>query len=1095
MPDLEEVTIFNCHYDRSKGTAKSSSVIAKWAFSLGITSPTEPPRADGRTLMMDSFGLDNIRVPSRKKEMDDTNKAHSLRNTTDVATLESNSSIFATWILAMACSSAILFLLAGLNRVTAFSIFFVAAAGLASTKFCRPKSRVSYGCMGLLHFSLLFGTFLSKGCAKVAGIELDEKAVKFLFVPASETKAVFGDAFGDAAAGFVFKTLAQAIILTVILAGFATMMAQKTTITKRCLTTVLQLGCLLGIGTLSFVALSQLFVWKGQCSDAKFVGPPPTFMEKKPSMLFISIDSLRQDMFDDSTFPKTRKELMFAGGADHGCTQWPNHDSGGFQSEQGFTSLYYSMRGPTYRHYAPYKRNKDIQSWPLATLKDQGYFLHRITPYNFKYCWVMLEECDLQTRDFHTCDPSINESVSGGDDRVIKSAESWIREQTHRNSSSPFLLTLDFQDVRFPYKVKQNPAPDIQYYEPSLTDTEVYTLKQDVTKMDTASLDAIRPKLINRVKNSMLGLDNMLADFLRNIRPYSSNMIIVFTSDHGELFMDGSDKKNFGHALEDSSDLQRRVPLVMCGPTKVVSELQVPENVVTSHTDVFPSLLEACGATLGDEWKRELDYRSYYRYQQKGEDSGLAFAHHPWSDLVIIKTGSKRLVTRGSRVLKFENLDDTDGTDQEAAIKALRDMVPHGKDRHWPGMQPGCDASEDFTITGREDLEEGNDDLTIAMDDPAFVGSWFQTAHSLEANFAVAIGANIEPWLTSTRDLNPADVPFTIDVLSIGSMNRPDYLHAQESTWASHGSVRTFWGLTEHNDFNPTCGNMSRAEVEEHMARCNKFKGWKKSMKHFIGDGYSIAEEQVRRDAGWVCAQRRVGRALFWLKKLYAMRKDDLPDYLLLVDDDTYFDVVSFEEYVVRKKLDPSKTEMHGACLFQRSGYIKWSFPYGGFGTVFTRASIERMLRPIHCQNATAGDDFIQGCCQSLKKNRIGERAVFQEGMSVLDLFHVYSALRMFCIHSDWLTGYIANFYGLSERDADTEGDEDREMRMYGMAVWPDQCGNMTMVCVDGSDVCHRQGPKAMQHFAMISYSKHTDHYRRAPELRRKAEHTLVTMT
>jgi hypothetical protein len=32
--------------------------------------------------------------------------------------------------------------------------------------------------MGLFHFSLLFGTFLSKACAKVAGIELDEKAVK-----------------------------------------------------------------------------------------------------------------------------------------------------------------------------------------------------------------------------------------------------------------------------------------------------------------------------------------------------------------------------------------------------------------------------------------------------------------------------------------------------------------------------------------------------------------------------------------------------------------------------------------------------------------------------------------------------------------------------------------------------------------------------------------------------------------------------------------------------------------------------------------------------------------------------------------------------
>jgi hypothetical protein len=464
---------------------------------------------------------------------------------------------------------------------------------------------------------------------------------------------------------------------------------------------------------------------------------------------------------------------------------------------------------------------------------------------------------------------------------------------------------------------------------------------------------------------------------------------------------------------------------------------------------------------------------------------------------VIIKSGSKRLVTRGSTVVSLENLDDADGTDQvnEDAVKALRDMVPREKDRHWPGMQPGCDIRDDFTITGREDLEDGNDDLSIAKGDPAFVGSWLRTAHTMEANFAAAIEANVDPWLTLTSDPNPAYVPFTIDVISVGSATRPQYLHAQENTWASHWSVRTFWGLTEHNDFNQSCGEMTRAEVEARVARCNKYNGWKKSMKQFIGDGYTLAEGQVRRDAGWVCAQRRVGRALVWLKKMYKMREDDIPDYLLLVDDDTYFDIVSFEEYVVRKKLDPSKTEMHGACLFQRAGYIKWSFPYGGFGTVFTRASIKRMLRPIHCKNATAGDEFIQGCCRSLKKNRIGERAVFQEGMSVADLFHVYSALRMFCIHSDWLTGYIANFYGLSERDTDIEGEEDREMRMYSMAVWPEQCGNMTMICVGGSDVCHRQGPKAMEHFAMISYSKHPDHYRHAPKLKADALTTTAIKT
>lgn len=927
---------------------------------------------------------------------------------------------------------------------------------------------------------------MSYGCAKVAGIQLDEKAVKFLFLPTSEDKEVLGESSDDALVGFIFEMLAQATFLSFVVTGLAVVVAKKVTTAKRHLATVLKLCSLLGMGSLVNECTSHLLLWKGQCSNAPFVGPPPTAMEMKPSMLFISIDSLRQEMFDNSTFPKTLSELMFAGGLDR-CTQWPNHDSGAFQSMQGFTSLFYSMRGATYRHFASYKRNKDIQSWPLAMLKDQGYYLHRIKPSNFKYCSIMMEECDLQFRDYHTTDPSRDEIVaSGGADRVFENAETWIREWTKRNSSSPFLLTLDFQDIRFPYVVKQDAAPDIHYYEPSLTQSEVYTLKQEASKMNTASIRAIRPKLVNRVKNSMLGLDSKLANFLHTIRLYHSNMIIVLTSDHGELYIDGSYEASFGHAIEDPSDLQRRVPLLFCGPTEIISDLQVPDNVVTSHTDVFPSLLEACGATLGEEWKRELDYRSYFRYRRKGEDGGLAFAHHPWANLAIIQSGSKRLVTRGSTVVTFEDLNDVIGTDKvrEDAIMALRGMVPQEKDRHWPGMQPGCDRNDYLTITGgREDLEDGHDDLGIVKGDPAFVGSWLRTAYTMERNFGAAIRENIDPWFTFTSDRNASYVPFTIDVLSVGSVTRPQYLHAQKDTWASHRSVRNFWGLTEHNDFNQTCSDATRADVKADVARCIKYKGFKKSLRHFIGEGYTVSDDRVRKDSGWLCAQRRIGRALAWLKKIYLM-EDDLPDYLLLVDDDTYFDLVSFEEYVVRKRLEPSKTEMHGACLFLPAGHIKWSFPYGGFGTVFTRASLKRMLRPIHCKNATSKDEFIQGCCQSLKKNRIGERAVFQEGMSVADLFHVYSALKMFCLHSDWLTGYIANFYGVSQRIVDIEDEEERGMRMHGMAVWPEECGNTTTICVDGSDACHRQGPKDMQHFAMISYSKRPDHYRRAPKLR-----------
>ena len=988
------------------------------------------------------------------------------------------------WNLTMACTSSVLFVVEGLNCVTASSIFVVTGIGLtASSKMHRRKSARYNVCMVLLQFSILFGALVSKRCAKIAGIELDVKAVKFLFVPSSETKAAFGDNFAEATFSMLFETLAPATILAILNFCVATLLARKAKTMGQALTTLLKATCAIAVARVLGDTTFYIVGERAGCRDAIFSPPPPTLMKTKPSMIFIVIDSLRKDMFGNDTFPKTLQETVIDDSTNRSCTQWHRHDSGGFQSDQGYSTLYYSMRAPTYRHYYQYKQSKDVRRWPLSTLKDQGYYLHRIAAANFKYCWVLLEECELMFRDWDTSDPSWDELTTGGDTRVFDNAKQWIEDWMKTNASAPFFLSLDLQDIRFPYAVKQDVANDKHYHEPFMTQSEVYSLKQNVPKMDMASLDALRPKFINRVKNSMLGLDILLADFLHSIRSHvKSDTIIVLTSDHGELYMDGVNKNHLGHALEDPSDLQRRVPLTMCGPSNIITDLQVPDDTVTSHTDVFPSLLEACGATLSEEWKHELDFRSYYRHQSTPEDDdgGLVHAQHPWSDLNIIISGNKRVVTKGPTIVNFVSPAGSTNADD---ARELTDLIKSEKERHWAGLQSTCD---DIGTKKGEDLEEGNSDLAIAEGDPAFMRNWLRSTHAMNQDLVTAIEVTVDPWVTIERVPGPTQSRFTIDVLSIGSLTRPEYLHAQKQTWGAHRSVREFWGYTEYNDFNQTCGKMSRAEVDTHVTKCHEYKGWGKSMRHYIGDGYTLAEGVIRRDAGWLCAQRRVGRSLAWIQKMFTERSNDLPDYLLLVDDDTYVDLVSFEEYIVRNSLDPSKPQMHGACLFHRSGYIKWSFPYGGFGTFFTRGSIERMMRPIRCKNADPGDAFLQGVCSSLQKNRIGERALFHEGMSVVDLFHSYSALRTFCIHSDWLTGYIANFYMLSERD-EVVNDDDPRMNMFGMAVWPEQCGNITMQCVESSDFCHRQPPKAMHYFSMYSHAKNPDHYRQPPTLSGKA--------
>lgn len=199
-------------------------------------------------------------------------------------------------------------------------------------------------------------------------------------------------------------------------------------------------------------------------------------------------------------------------------------------------------------------------------------------------------------------------------------------------------------------------------------------------------------------------------------------------------------------------------------------------------------------------------------------------------------------------------------------------------------------------------------------------------------------------------------------------------------------------------------------------------------------------------------------------------------------DDDTYIDLVRLEEYF--KSIDPSRLQVHAACIFAKSGYVRWAFPYGGFGTLMTRASVQQMLRPIYC-NATTRQLDPHGAivCDSIAYNMIGERALFEEGMSTAELFRDYTAQKTFCLHSDWVTGYMTNYYSLSKMSFTASGDEMIMDALYSMAAWPEQCGNVTTKCGTHSITCHRIGVRTMEALSLASYRRSPESYNQMPAL------------
>ena len=207
---------------------------------------------------------------------------------------------------------------------------------------------------------------------------------------------------------------------------------------------------------------------------------------------------------------------------------------------------------------------------------------------------------------------------------------------------------------------------------------------------------------------------------------------------------------------------------------------------------------------------------------------------------------------------------------------------------------------------------------TASMKRTAPLGSFVVNGSSLQTMMQTPPSIHTQPkQLSSTSPI--------VDVVSIGSMSRLDYLTAQVETWASHRSTRHFWGFSEAQDFNQECAfSFSPSELEEYVTGCQDILRTFENqdddlLKTFFSNFYGATEGGIRSgDAGWICAQRRLGRTFGWLHSQYAEGVTVIPDYLVLVDDDTYMDM---EE--VLKLLKGKEDEREGGafgmsgCLFE----------------------------------------------------------------------------------------------------------------------------------------------------------------------------------
>jgi hypothetical protein len=340
-----------------------------------------------------------------------------------------------------------------------------------------------------------------------------------------------------------------------------------------------------------------------------------------------------------------------------------------------------------------------------------------------------------------------------------------------------------------------------------------------------------------------------------------------------------------------------------------------------------------------------------------------------------------------------------------------------------------------------------------------------------------------------------------VDIISIGSTTQTPLQDAQQRTFGSHGAVRSFFRITEMNDTDLECSvKLTPDQVAETASFC-------KSRKH---KSYLETSELPdlfydTRSVGWTCAQKRPIDGLYSVLKKYRYGEIDIPHYVFIIDDDTFINMDTLNS-ILFTEFPYETPQLVAGCYFVMSMSYRMNFPYGGFGTFVSQASIHRLLQPIHCttENANNGvlqDAFSRFACWRIQENNIGEQEFFADGMSVIDLMYVYSAEQPFmkisnwsagfCFHSDHFFGYFFNAYHIAVPDSELEANfnvtDALRMQYHFQALTntttsfrkfgTGECFIEKEMCQVNSPVCHYIHPNQMDDLFHNQTRQDMDHF------------------
>jgi hypothetical protein len=162
---------------------------------------------------------------------------------------------------------------------------------------------------------------------------------------------------------------------------------------------------------------------------------------------------------------------------------------------------------------------------------------------------------------------------------------------------------------------------------------------------------------------------------------------------------------------------------------------------------------------------------------------------------------------------------------------------------------------------------------------------------------------------------------FAVDILSVASLERHSNLVQQRTTFGSHPSVRNFFNATEHDDYDPLCHKeLTVEQVMKVSSFCRHRPASLSPTMKYLRGMFARKQwlEKKSNMVGWLCAIQRPYAGLKKAYTYYHRSNERLPNYFIILDDDSYYNMESF--MMNNKEADSTLLSVTAGCLVRQPG-------------------------------------------------------------------------------------------------------------------------------------------------------------------------------